>query len=158
MSLKVKNMLLCCGAGGIGAGIRFWHLGNKAGMAYCFFAGVLLIAASLTYAKKRSDFRKRLMSEGFCVDADFDGVEKSVFNSRYNHRHGIATYTIKCSYREPTTGMVYNYQSEPMKLCFDPSFEFDRGGKLKVYVNSNNPSEYYVDVEFLIEQDKRRRN
>ncbi|MCM1022810.1 MAG: hypothetical protein NC395_01980 [Prevotella sp.] len=157
MGLKLRNTLLCWGAAGAAVGIRFFFLGNSIGGVFCLMTGAVLIAAGLGYSKHRSDFRKRLMSEGFRVEADFDGAEKSVFNSRYNHRHGIATYTIKCSYREPTTGIVYNYRSEELKLCFGPSFELNHGKPLNVYVNSNNPSEYYVDVEFLIEQDKMRR-
>ncbi len=157
MDNRITRGLIFGGLGIIAAGLRCFYLDNNTGGAVGFVIGLALVAAGAYLSKRTEDSQKRLISEGYCVDADFDSAEKSIFNTRANRNiYGVENYTVKCSYRDPSSGAVRNFTSEQIRLHFDPSFELSHRKSIKVYINTNDPSQYYVDLDFLKELDKRR--
>lgn len=157
MDNRIARGLIFGGLGVIAAGLRFVYLGENTGGAGGLVIGLVMIAVGVCLLKQTGNFQKRLVSEGYCVDADFDSAEKSIFNTRANRNiYGVENYTVKCSYRDPSSGAVRNFTSEQIRLHFDPSFELSHRKSIKVYIDRNDPSQYYVDLDFLKELDKRR--
>lgn len=157
MDNRIIRGLIFCGAGIALAGLRFFYLGENIGGAGGLIIGLALIAVGLYLSKRTSDSQNRLVNEGYCVEADFDSAEKSAFNTKSNRGiYGIEYYTIHCSYRDPSNGAVRMFKSEQIRLGFDPSFELYHRKTVRVYIDRNDPSQYYVDIAFLKELDKRR--
>lgn len=149
--------LIFCGAGIALAGLRFFYLGENIGGVGGLLIGLALIAVGLYLSKRTNDSQNRLISEGYCVEADFDSAEKSAFNTKANRGiYGIEYYTIHCSYRDPSNGAIRFFESEQIRLGFDPSFELYHRKTVRIYIDRNDPSQYYVDIAFLKELNKRR--
>lgn len=149
--------MIFCGLGLAAAGLRFLYIGERNGGIGGLAVGLVLIAAGVCLLTRTNSSRKRLVDGGYFVEADFDSAEKAVFNTRANRSiYNIDDYTVQCSYKDPSSGAVRFFKSESVRLHFDPTFELTHRGKLKVYINREDPSEYYVDLEFLKGLDKRR--
>lgn len=156
MDSRITRGLIFGGLGLIAAGLRLIYHGSNTGGAVGFVMGLALIAAGAYLSKRTEDSQKRLINEGYCVDADFDSAEKSIFNTRANRNiYNIEYYTIKCSYKDPSSGTVRSFTSEQIRLRFNPNLELYSRKTLKVYIDRNDPSKYYIDLEFLKELDKR---
>lgn len=142
--------MICVGMRWIG---RRFTLG-----AVSLLIGIALIAVGAYFYKRADDSNKRLMLEGQCVDADFDWAKEAVFYTKHSRpMYKASEYTIQCSYRDPSNGLVYSFTSAPIRLHFDPSFELRSRKTLKVYIDRNDPSKYYVDLSCLEEIEKRHR-
>lgn len=89
------------------------------------------------------------------MDADFETSERVKSTDPSDHLNKELYYIIKCSWCDPSgTGHIY---ADRIMLHFDPSFELTHRKTIKVYIDRDNPSMYYMDLEFLKELDKRRR-
>lgn len=150
------KIMLYGSASVIFVGLYLFYKGNSPGGTVGLIIGAVMITASILLRCGFESNRKKLMVEGFCVDADFETVNESMFGSRnakylYNERH----YVIKCSWCDPSgTGHIY---TDRILLHFDPSFELSQRKIIKVYIDRNDPSNYCMDLEFLKELDKRRK-
>lgn len=137
------------------AGIRFFIQGKDDIGAVSIIVGAAVILLGLFLVKLHGSGIERLKTEGFCVYADFEAAERSMFGRRhtetlYNEWH----YIIKCSWCDPSgVGHIY---TDKLLLHFDPNFELSQQKTIKVYIDWNNPSVYYMDLEFLRKLDKRR--
>lgn len=71
-------------------------------------------------------------------------VEYSDQNTFYsvNGRHPFVIY---CTYTDDFNGTIYRFKSE--NLWFDPVAQFPAGTPIKIYVNREDYSSYFVDVE-----------
>lgn len=153
---RVKKDMFYCGLGVAGAGVWLFYKGdNFFGMAGLLI-GLSMVASGVLLHIYLENQKKRFMSEGLCVDADFETSEQSIFRSKYDRRNNIADYIVTCSYADPSTGVVRFYTSDLIRLHFDPSFELSDRKSIKLYIDRNNPAQYYVDLDFLKELDKRR--
>jgi len=152
---RIVRTMFLGGAGIILAGLRFFCLGEKTSGSGGIVIGLALIAAGILLTRQNKADVNKLMTEGFCVDADFESAERPSYSARpSNHLYNEWYYTIKCSWRDPSgTGHIY---TDRILLHFDPNFELTHRKTVKVYIDRNNPSVYYMDLEFLKELDKRR--
>lgn len=138
------------------AGVRFFIQGKDDIGAGSIIVGAAVILLGFFLVKLHGSGVKRLKTEGFCVDAVFESAERSMFgnrkaDTRYNEWH----YIIKCSWCDQSgVGHIY---TDKLMLRFDPNFELSERKTIKVYIDRDNPSIYYMDLEFLKELDKRRR-
>lgn len=153
---KVKKNMFYCGLGVVGVGVWYFYNGDNFFGMVGLLMGLSMAASGVLLHIYLDNQKKRLMNEGFCVDADFETSEQSVFRSKGDRRRGIADYIVTCSYADPSTGVVRFYISELIRLHFDPSFELSDRKSIKLYIDRNNPAQYYVDLDFLEELDKRR--
>lgn len=155
-STRIARTVILAGAGVLLAGLRFFYIGERAGGAAGLVIGLALIAGGLLLTRRGKADASKLMAEGFCVDADFESAERPSYSARpSNHLYNEWYYTIKCSWRDPSgTGHIY---TDRILLHFDPNFELTHRKTIKVYIDRDNPSVYYMDLEFLKELDKRRR-
>ena len=71
-------------------------------------------------------------------------VEGSDWNTFYsvNGRHPFVIY---CTYTDDFDSTTYRFKSE--NLWFDPEAQFPAGTPIKIYVNREDYSSYFVDVE-----------
>lgn len=154
---RVKKDMFYCGLGVAGVGIWYFYNGDNFFGMVGLLLGLSMVASGVLLHIYLENRKKRLISEGFCADADFETSEQSVFRSRADRNiYHVADYIVTCSCPDPSTGAVRFYTSELIRLHFDPSFELSHRGNIKVYIDKNDPSKYYVDLEFLKELDKRR--
>jgi hypothetical protein len=101
-------------------------------------AGIILAAVSI---RKRRTMR-RVVSEGYYVMATVADIRPN-FSVQVN---GQYPYVIECHYRDSATGELHVFKSR--NLFFYPA-EFENG-QIRVYVDRENMSRYYVDVDSLI--------
>lgn len=93
---------------------------------------------------KRSHNRKthRLLATGKVVEAEITTISEDTSQSM-NRRHPV---TVGCRYTAPD-GRVYFFHSGPF---WYESYEIDPKKKVRVYVDRNNPADYYVDVDSVV--------
>ena len=64
--------------------------------------------------------------------------------------NGQNPYVIYCSWKDEYADVLYRFKSD--NLWTDPSFLFDSGSEINVYVDGNDFSKYYVDAERGLDQ------
>lgn len=94
---------------------------------------------------KKKRLEKALREKGYYIDAHIDDAVPT--NFRINNR---PTYVIRCSYYSPDNRLIYSFTSEHIR--FNPAGMLD-GGTIRVYVDENDYSKYYVDISEIIGDD-----
>ncbi|MBD5545644.1 MAG: hypothetical protein HDR01_15715 [Lachnospiraceae bacterium] len=100
-------------------------------------AGIGIIP--LVVLLKKSLQAKRLLAKGYVLYAT---VEKVTINTSLTV-NGQNPYVIYCTWQNEYTGALYRFKSK--NLWVEPAF--DTGSEIKVYVDENDYSKYYVDTE-----------
>lgn len=109
-------------------------------------ASFLIIGTSFAFslmAKRRKILR--IKSSGMLLLADITGIAEDLDN----RRNGQCALVISCSY-EGSDGHIYLFHSRP-SWCH--SYDIDLKRKMPVYVNPDDPAEYYVDVAMFFSSD-----
>ena len=111
---------------------------------FVFMGTVFAGMGAAFWLVKRSHERKarRLLATGKVVEAEITGIREDTNNSM-NGRHPIV---VSCRYTAPD-GRVYFFRSGSF---WYESYEIDPKKKVRVYVDRNNPADYYVDVDSAI--------
>lgn len=89
--------------------------------------------------------KKELMQNGNLIYAMVTGGSE-VFNVEVNGRH---PWKLECKYEDPFSGEVYLYSS---RNTFTDPYPYI-GQQIAVYVDKNDPSKYYVDIQSLRQQE-----
>ena len=89
--------------------------------------------------------KKELIQNGNMIYAEVTGGSE-VFNVQVNGRH---PWKLECKYEDPFSGEIYLYSSRNVFL--DPYLYI--GQQIAVYVDKNDPSKYYVDIQSLRQQE-----
>lgn len=84
---------------------------------------------------------KKLKEQGRYIMAKIESIEQNR-KVAINGRH---PYIIYCSHEDVFSGMVYRFKSK--SLWYDPDAYFPVGMEIKVYVDGQDYSKYYVDVD-----------
>jgi len=98
--------------------------------------GTVLVAVA---SKRKIEWLK---TAGEKIATDFQRVE---LDTSVKVR-GRSPYRIISQWHDPTTNKVYVFESE--NIWFNPE-EYIKGDKIDVYVDINNPKNYYMDISFL---------
>lgn len=109
------------------------------GMGAIFLAlggGLILVPALL----RRTD--ERLLHQGTPIEAEFQGVS---VNSSISV-NGRCPYRVTAQWLDPATSRMRVFQSH--NVWFDPT-AYIKDKTLKVFLDPNNPSRYYMDLSFL---------
>lgn len=116
-----------------------------------YFPPIFLLAMGSIFALVGGSFtvsviinshkRKRLMQQGISIYATVEEIEYDT-NITVNGKH---PFTIYCTYRDEYKDVTYRFKSE--SLWSDPSAVFPVGSMIKVMVDANDYSKYYVNVE-----------
>lgn len=85
---------------------------------------------------------ERLVHEGRPIDADFQGVS---LNSAISV-NGRSPFRVTARWADPVTSQVRVFQSH--NVWFDPT-AYIKEKKIRVFLDSNNPEKYFVDLSFL---------
>jgi len=109
-----------------GVGLCFWLLGG----------GIVLV----TRLKGRRN--ESLRKNGIPVKTEFQRVERNE-NLTVG---GRKPYQVITQWTDPSTSAIRTFKSD--NLWYDPADLIDRD-KITVYMASNNPKKYYVDLTFL---------
>jgi hypothetical protein len=104
--------------------------------------GLIAIVPKLKKMKKQSD----AVNHGKRVVATVDEV---VYKRNYKV-NGRSPYLIYCTYEDENTGIKYKYKSN--YLWTDPSEVYYIGSNIFVYINEKDYSEFYVDVDAMLNQ------
>lgn len=95
---------------------------------------------------KKDKLQKRLLTEGRVLQATIESISLNT-SVRVN---GSSPYVIYCAYTDENSGVIYRFKSN--NLWSDPSYMFAEGGNVQVYVDRNDFSKYYVNVEHTMSQ------
>ena len=114
----------------------------------CFFVGIGVVFIALTILllsirRKQKKIQKRLISEVNYVMAD---ITKIYMNGTitYGNQH---PYKICCRYVDEQ-GISHKFRSE--NIMFNPNGLIDEVSQIRVYVNANDYSRYYVDTDSIM--------
>lgn len=99
----------------------------------------------LIFVGAKDKKKKELMQNGIKVFAEVTGGSE-VLNVEVNGRH---PWKLECRYTDPYNGGVYLYSSR--SVFMDPYLYM--GQQVAVYVDRNDPSKYYVDIQSLRQQE-----
>ena len=105
------------------------------------FAGIGGIFLVMKRMHKRNIHR--LLATGDKVEAEITDIS----NDRSQNLNGKYPIVIACKYVAPN-GRIYLFQSGPF---WYESYEINPKKKVCVYIDRNNPSSYYVDVDSAVE-------
>lgn len=94
---------------------------------------------------KRSSLHKQLIAGGRSI---FAKVESITHNTSYRV-NGRSPYVVYCTYQDEYKGVVYRFKSD--NIWQNPEYFLQPGSEIRVYVNGEDYSKYYVDVESMIE-------
>lgn len=94
---------------------------------------------------KRSSLQKQLIAGGRSI---FAKVESITHNTSYRV-NGRSPYVVYCTYQDEYKGVVYRFKSD--NIWQNPEYFLQPGSDVRVYVNGEDYSKYYVDVESMIE-------
>ena len=100
----------------------------------------------MIFAAKKKQKRKHLLANGRVLHAT---VERVDWNTSIAV-NGQNPYVIYCSWKDEYADVLYRFKSD--NLWTDPSFLFDSGSEINVYVDGNDFSKYYVDAERGLDQ------
>lgn len=154
MDYKIIRLMFFISAGVILVGLQSFYSGENIGGTVILALGIAMTAAAVLLTWKYKAYIRKLITEGWCVNADFESAEK-VYRAKSSRRlYSGRYYTIKCSWLAPE-GTCYVFTGSIL-LHFDPTIELNCRKTVMVYVDRNDPSKYYIDLEFLKELDKRR--
>lgn len=95
----------------------------------------------MVFVAKKKQKRKRLLANGRVLHATVERVGRNTSIAV----NGQNPYVIYCSWKDEYTDVLYRFKSD--NLWTDPSFLFDSGSEINVYVDGNDFSKYYVDAE-----------
>lgn len=102
-----------------------------------------LITILLIWDTKRVN---KLIDEGYCIRAQIDRIESSHFRDD----EGYYDVILYCSYTYPNDGTFYSFISEPLYMKHEPQIS-DK--TVLVYVDRNDSTKYYVDIEEFRERN-----
>lgn len=103
------------------------------------FAGVGFIP--MIFMGRTNSKGKKLMEQGRYIMAKIESIEQNR-KVAINGRH---PYLIYCSHEDVFSGTVYRFKSK--SIWYDPNAYFQIGMEIKVYVDGQDYSNYYVDVD-----------
>ena len=154
MDYKIVSTMFFLSAGVILASFQFFYRGENTSGAGGLVLGLVMMVASVLLTWRYKAYINKLITEGWCVDADFESAEKCYRSKPARYLYNGRYYTIKCSWLDPAG--TYHVFTDSIMLHFDPSVELTHRKTIMVYVDRNDPSKYYMDLDFLKELDKRR--
>ncbi len=95
----------------------------------------------MVFVAKKKQKRKRLLANGRVLHATVERVDRNTSIAV----NGQNPYVLYCSWKDEYADVLYRFKSD--NLWTDPSFLFDSGSEINVYVDGNDFSKYYVDAE-----------
>lgn len=94
---------------------------------------------------KKSSLQKQLIAGGRYI---FAKVESITQNTSYKV-NGRSPYVVYCTYQDEYKDVVYRFKSG--NIWQNPEYFLQPGSDVRVYVNGEDYSKYYVDVESMLE-------
>ncbi len=97
---------------------------------------------------RKKDLEKKLLESGRRIDATVEEIE---FNTSYSVYHKNP-YVINCKWADSATDETYLIRSESIWYDPKPIIESEKLTTVPVYMDMNNPKEYYVSVGELTDK------
>lgn len=94
---------------------------------------------------KKSRLRKKLIAEGRFIYAKVESIVHDT-SLRVN---GSSPYVVYCTYQDEYRGVMYRFKSG--NIWKNPEYFLQPGSDIRIYVNGEDYSKYYVDVESMLE-------
>ncbi len=123
--------------------VRTLH-GNKIVTIILGIIGSVFVLASITTlitTVKKEAKKKELRQQGRCIYAIVERVDVN-YSYTVNSKHPFVVY---CNYQDEYSGVMYKFKSD--NLWTNPYPFLQQGSEVRVLVNSQDYSQYYVDVE-----------
>lgn len=128
----------------IGAGaINYYATKSVINLGMCLMGIIMIVrgGSRAWYLQKKENEKKHAAQSGRSIYATITGVEESWdMDRRY-----VMGRVVKCEYIDEMSNMKYFFTSEI--LVNVSSYAFTIGDPIRVYVEGNDYSKYYVDVE-----------
>lgn len=94
---------------------------------------------------RKSSLQKKLIAEGRFIYAKVESITQ---NTSYRV-NGRSPYVVYCTYQDEYRGVMYRFKSG--NIWENPEYFLQPGSDIRIYVNGEDYSKYYVDVESMIE-------
>lgn len=123
-------------------------------IAISLILSLILIIGSSTYLiinKKNKKRLKSLTETGILIYADIEGI---FVNNNAKRKKGKLPYHIKAKYLNPQDYKEYTYVS---KDYYEDLLGLTREktiSKVPVYINTQNTDDYYMDLKYILPEDK----
>ncbi len=99
----------------------------------------------LVMIKRRSAAKKKIISSGSFL---WGTVEHIDYNTSYSV-NGQHPYVVYCTYKDEYKDIVYRFKSE--NIWTNPEYALSQGSTVRIYVDKEDYSKYYVDVESVLQ-------
>ena len=119
---------------------------NKISIYMLIFGGIFFFGGILAFRSTRASEKKiaKLISTGKRVMADIYDIRQISYTTKANENVNLST--IYATHTE--NGKKYNFQSKETKFDLTPFLN----SKVAVYIDYGDSSNYYVDVESLVDK------
>lgn len=107
---------------------------------------ILITFKETTRNLKKSFNIKNLKTKGIYIYANITDV---FIDNKKRKSQGRYAYKLRCKYTNPTDNNEYIFESEPSYLNFNEIFSKYNNQTIIVYIDKNNTSNYYVDLDSL---------
>lgn len=113
---------------------------------------ILLIVPTVLHLKKKNkvDRIQKLKQIGILIYADIQGI---FVNSNAKKKKGKLPYHIKAQYINPTDSQIFTYISEDYYEDLLMLTSSKTITKVPVYINPNNPSDYHMDLIYILPEE-----
>lgn len=88
---------------------------------------------------------KRLMNQGHYIIAKVESVHRN----NNIEVGGKTPYVVYCNYQDIYSGTIYRFKSK--NIWYNPEAYLQQDAEVRVYVNGQDYSDYYVDVESAVQ-------
>lgn len=113
------------------------------GGSFALISGIVLFIQL-----RNSSISRKLQRNGLRIDAVY--IE-TILNTTYEV-NGMSPYKIICKWKNPNTGIEYEFKSN--NIWDNPQYAIENNNitKIPVYIDPENPEKYYVDVKEIQEK------
>ena len=113
---------------------------------------ILLVSIKKTITNiKRSINIKRLLKKGIYINATISEV---IVDNKSRKNKGQYPYKLRAKYNNPLDNQVYTFDSEPTYIDLNSVIKEHNNKLILVYLDLNNTSNYYVDLNSLFPHTK----
>ncbi|MGN1371818.1 MAG: hypothetical protein ACI4XM_06060 [Candidatus Coprovivens sp.] len=113
---------------------------------------ILLVSIKKTITNiKRSNNIKRLLKKGIYINAT---ISEIIIDNKSGKNKGQYPYKLRAKYNNPLDNQVYTFDSEPTYIDLNSVIKEYNNKLVLVYLDLNNTSNYYVDLNSLFPHAK----
>lgn len=145
MPLSSKLTIILCVVLFGGFGTLATIIGLSVGHIPIILIGLLSASIGLTPAYiyfKKKIIKNKVLKNGVMIETDFLDVIRAQYQI-----NSFTPLILRSQWFDEKNNLIYQFNSSP--LSFDPSQYLETDQKIPVFINPDNPKEYYMNLEMI---------